>query len=194
MLSCSMLAGIFQTASQCHTKARSTRSCGKVLGAATKSTRLLICRVSFSALGTVEFALSWKSICRGTLLHIALDIQSSARLIKAPTALAVALHWTSQRTQRLNSWTIWWASYTSSSRNLYVHALIPVPPQTDYLSNQNHIILLSNFTCQMQWFHFGGDETDTRCWGPPPGTSPNITGDYPWNERVWQCKNLPFVL
>jgi N-acetyl-beta-hexosaminidase len=18
------------------------------------------------------------------------------------------------------------------------------------------------------WFHFGGDETDTRCWGPPP--------------------------
>ena len=35
------------------------------------------------------------------------------------------------------------------------------------------------------WFHFGGDETDTRCWGPPPGTNINVTGTYPWNERVW---------
>ena len=46
---------------------------------------------------------------------------------------------------------------------------------------------------QELWFHFGGDEVDTRCWGPPPGTHPNITGTYPWNERVWkwlQARNL----
>ena len=36
-----------------------------------------------------------------------------------------------------------------------------------------------------KFFHFGGDEVDTRCWGPPPGTSPNITGDYPYDPKIW---------
>ena len=29
------------------------------------------------------------------------------------------------------------------------------------------------------FFHLGGDEVDTRPWGPPPGTNVNITGSYP---------------
>jgi hypothetical protein len=33
---------------------------------------------------------------------------------------------------------------------------------------------------------FGGDEVDTRCWGPPPGTNSNITGSYSFDPDIWK--------
>jgi hexosaminidase len=35
------------------------------------------------------------------------------------------------------------------------------------------------------FFHFGGDEVDTRCWGPPPGTNTNISGNYSYDVQIW---------
>ena len=35
------------------------------------------------------------------------------------------------------------------------------------------------------FFHFGGDEVDTRCWGPPAGENVNITGTYPIDPQIW---------
>ena len=35
------------------------------------------------------------------------------------------------------------------------------------------------------FFHFGGDEVDTRCWGPPPGTNANISGNYGVDLQIW---------
>ena len=37
-----------------------------------------------------------------------------------------------------------------------------------------------------QFFHFGGDEVDTRCWGPPSGGSPNISGSYEVDMGIWR--------
>ena len=37
-----------------------------------------------------------------------------------------------------------------------------------------------------QFFHFGGDEVDTRCWGPPSGGSPNISGSYEVDMQIWR--------
>ena len=31
-----------------------------------------------------------------------------------------------------------------------------------------------------------GDEVDTRCWGPPNGASPNITGEYEVDMQIWR--------
>lgn len=36
------------------------------------------------------------------------------------------------------------------------------------------------------FFHLGGDEVDTRCWGPPPGTNANISGTYGFDIGIWE--------